>query len=382
MALLSTARPEPGVERSRPSVEALLGPAGNSIAFLRFALAALVVLHHAFVLNGRAAPLEASTGGQADLGIIAVTGFFVLSGFLIARSATRTHPARYLWHRALRILPAFWVCLIVCAALFGPIFWLHEHGTFDGYLSIQDGSPVGFVLANAGLYIHQTTVDTVLDTNPYKHAINGSLWTLSYEATWYLITGVLAVIGILGRRWLALLVVGGLAVAALTSGSTPLGSVPLLGYGLISRFGPAFCLGILAYVWRHRIPLNDRLAIVAVILMIVSGLTRTVPLVGVPALAYALLWASWRLPLRHFDARFDLSYGLYIYAFPVQQLLAMLGSRRLPTLVDFVLVLAITSALAVVSAVVVEQPALRLNHWTPRLRREIVPDEPSLVSEA
>jgi peptidoglycan/LPS O-acetylase OafA/YrhL len=362
-------------------VAALLGPNGNSIGFLRFALAALVVVHHAYVLNGRTPPLGARFGNQLDLGIIAVTGFFVLSGFLISRSAERTHPVRYLWHRMLRILPGFWVCLIVCAVVFGPIFWAGGHGGLAGYMTIEERPPAGYVLENAALYINQTTIDTVLAGNPYPHTIDGSLWTLSYEFVWYLIAGVAAVLGVLRRRWVALIVIGALAIGSLTAGSTALGSIPLLGYGLVSRFGVAFCLGILAWVWRDRIPLDDRLAAIAGVLLVVSALTRTVPLIGVPALAYGLLWAAWRLPLRRFDARFDLSYGLYIYAFPVQQLLAMLGSRRLPTFVDIVLVLAITSVLALASAIVIEQPALRLKHWTPRLGRRIASDDPPLVME-
>jgi peptidoglycan/LPS O-acetylase OafA/YrhL len=362
-------------------VAALVGPEGNSIGFLRFALASLVIVHHAYVLNGRNPPLLAATGGQVDLGIIAVTGFFVLSGFLITRSAERTHPLRYVWHRMLRILPAFWVCLIVCAFVFGPIFWAGDHGRLDGYLSIAERPPAGYVIDNAALYIHQTTIDTVLDTNPYPHTIDGSLWTLSYEFVWYLIAGMAAVLGILRRPWAALVVVGALAIVSLTAGSNGFGSIPLLGYALISRFGVAFCIGILAWVWRDRIPLDDRFAAIAGVLLVASALTRTVPLVGVPALAYCLFWAARRLPLRRFDARVDLSYGLYIYAFPVQQLLAMLGSRRLPTLVDIAFVLAITSALALISAIAIEQPALRLKHWTPRLGRRIASDDPPLVME-
>jgi peptidoglycan/LPS O-acetylase OafA/YrhL len=85
-----------GFGGSATSVDAILGPDGNSIGFLRYALAALVVLHHAFVLNGHPPPLTASSGQTIDLGILAVTGFFVLSGFLITRSAERTSPGRYL----------------------------------------------------------------------------------------------------------------------------------------------------------------------------------------------------------------------------------------------------------------------------------------------
>ena len=356
--------------------DAILGPGGNSIGFLRYGLAALVVVHHAFVLNGRPDPSTAWTKGQFDLGIVAVSGFFVLSGFLIARSADRTRPLRFLWHRLLRIMPAFWVCLIVSALLFAPMFWIVERGSLAGFGSIEQRPPLGYVVANAGLFINQTTIDSLLSANPYRSAVNGSLWTLSYEFVWYLITGALAIAGVLGRPRLAAAVIAVLIGLHFAGDGNPVSSVPVVGYGIASRFGPAFGLGILAYLWRARLPLDDRLALAAAVAIVVGVLTGSVPVVSVPALAYLLLWAAWRLPIRRFDSRWDLSYGLYIYAFPVQQGLALLGSPRLPILISAALALAIASGLALVSYVVVERPALRLKHWTPRFGRGVTTAEP------
>jgi len=118
-------------------------------------------------------------------------------------------------------------------------------------------------------------------------------------------------------------------------------------------------------------------------LMLLAGVMATSVPMGLGALpiAYLVLWLGAALPLQGMARRHDISYGMYIYAFPVQQLLAMLGSRRLPTPVDIALVLAITSVLAVVSAIAIEQPALRLKHWTPRLGRRFASDDPPLVTE-
>ena len=370
------------IPRFAATGEAILGPGGNSIGFLRYVLAALVVVHHAFVLNGLPDPSTAWTKGQFDLGIVAVTGFFVLSGFLIARSADRTRPLRYLWHRLLRIMPAFWVCLIVSALVFAPTFWIVEHGSLAGFRSIEHRPPLGYVIANAGLFINQTAIDGMLSTNPYRSAINGSLWTLSYEFVWYLITGALAIAGVLGRPRLAVAVIAVLIGLHFAGDSNPLSSVPVVGYGIASRFGPAFGLGIRAYLWRAKVPRADRLAVVAAAAMVVGVVSRTVPFVSVPALAYLLLWAAWRLPVRQFDSRWDLSYGLYIYAFPVQQGLALLGSPQLPVPVSAALALAIASGLALISYVVVERPALRLKHWTPRFGRAVTTARPAFVGEA
>jgi peptidoglycan/LPS O-acetylase OafA/YrhL len=85
-------------------------------------------------------------------------------------------------------------------------------------------------------------------------------------------------------------------------------------------------------------------------------------------MAYLILWAAWRLPFRRFDLRWDVSYGVYIYAFPVQQGLALLGAATLPVALLFPLALAATLPFAFASYVLIERPALRLKSWTPSIR--------------
>ncbi len=98
------------------SIEKSFDPRRNSLNFLRVALAVAVVFSHALTLGGFGSEV---IGDKTTLGTAAVYGFFGISGFLIAGSATRNHVGRYLWQRCLRILPAFWVCLIVTAGVFG-----------------------------------------------------------------------------------------------------------------------------------------------------------------------------------------------------------------------------------------------------------------------
>lgn len=364
--------------RSAP-LEEILGRNGNSIGFLRFALAAAVIVHHGFVLAGHSDPLGRRSGGVIDLGILAVTGFFVLSGLLIARSADRTSAARFLWHRVLRIMPGFWVCLVVVAAGFGPFFALVERGSLAGYLSPPQYGPIDYVVSNAALVVGQTRIDGLLAGNPYPFGINGSLWTLPYEFAWYLLAGALAVAGLLRRRVLATIVLVVLVLPQNVHLTQPLASVPGLGFALLSRFGLAFALGIAVYLWRDRIRLDDRLAVLAVAAGIVSLFTGTFATVGVTAYGYVLLWAAWRLPLRRFDARRDLSYGVYIYAFPVQQALALVGLSALPTPAYIALSLAATLPFAWASYRFVEEPALRLKHWSPQRLR---PAEPAPAEAA
>ena len=343
----------------RGVVADLLGPGGNAIGLLRFSLALLVVIHHTRVLGGFGSdPVLRFARGQADLGVFAVAGFFTISGFLVTRSAERSSLARYLWHRALRVFPAFWVCLLVIALLFGPFFWLHDHGSLAGYADTPDAPPLGYLANNIYLLINQTRIDHLLAGNPYPTAINGSLWTLAYEFSWYLVVAVIAAFGLLRRRAVILGLIAFLVVSYLLSADV-LGGIPILGYALTSRFGLAFSLGMAAYLWRERIPLDDRLAVVAAVVFVVTLRFGFFSTLGMAALAYGMLWAAWRLPFRRFGSRFDLSYGVYIYAFPTQQTIALLGGHRLGAPLFLVASLVGILPLAFLSQVLVERPALR-----------------------
>src|SRR4051794_17516783 len=99
-------------------------PRSNAFGFLRLALAVLVIFSHSFPVGGFGTDaLEVFTKGRHTIGLAAVGMFFVLSGFLITRSAASgVSVLRFLWHRFLRIFPGYWVCLIVCGFIFAPYF--------------------------------------------------------------------------------------------------------------------------------------------------------------------------------------------------------------------------------------------------------------------
>ena len=330
---------------------------GNAIGFLRFALAALVVFHHARVLGtGGADPILRATRGQADLGVLAVAGFFALSGFLITRSAEHVSVPRYLWHRVLRIMPAYWVCLVVIAIGVGPILWLADHGTVAGYLGAKP-SAAGYVVHNAVLALGQTRIDDLLAGNRYPRTLDGSLWTLAYEFSWYLIVAALAATRLLRPRVVALLVLYVVVQAA--TGWHLVASVPVIGYPFGSRFAVAFACGMLAYLARERLPMDDRLGVLAGVVTLVTLRFGAFSSLGMVAYAYLALWAAWRIPFRRFGARHDVSYGLYIYAFPMQQVLARF-LPRLPYLAFVAATFALTLPLAWLSHLLVEAPALRM----------------------
>jgi len=354
----------------------------NSIGFLRWTLAALVVVDHSFPVGGFSGGVDPTwtlTRGQDSLGGIAVAGFFVLSGFLVTRSwFSSASVFRFVWRRFLRIFPGFWVCLIATVFVFAPIAWWHEHGTLTGLFSLEADSPRHYVTANFWLHIHQWNIDHMFSSSQfantgYEVAWNGSLWTLVYEFKCYLLLAGLGLAGVLTLpsvvAILTLICYGFMLSWKINPEWAPL-LLPILGDVNVARFLFLFLLGSLFALYADRIVIDDRLGILALLLTGLSLRQGGWLLIGYPAFAYLLMWASIRLPLAWFERPGDFSYGTYIYAFPVQMLLAESGLRRHGVGAFVAGSIGATTVVAVASWHLIEKRALRLKNWRlPVLRR-------------
>ncbi|WP_116112018.1 acyltransferase family protein [Austwickia chelonae] len=165
---------------------------------LRLLLAAFVAVAHGMQIAHGYQPRL----GHTDLGTLAVDGFFVLSGFLVAGSFLRLScPVRYARHRALRILPGFWTCLVVTALVMAPLLSVLEGGTPGQVFSGEAPSGL-YVLDNAFLLIRDYAVAGLPTGTHTPGVINGSLWTLWFEAVCYVLVMALGWAGGLrsGRR--------------------------------------------------------------------------------------------------------------------------------------------------------------------------------------
>lgn len=361
---------------ARPTLGRVFDPRHNSLGFLRFLLAAMVLLTHSFPLGGFSGgrdPMFGWTRGQDHFGGIAVGGFFVISGFLITRSlASAPSLPNYLWRRFLRVFPGFWVCLLVTAFVLGPLGWYLERDTVAGYLS-ADPSAVDYVRRNFWLTINQYNIGDLLADTPYGRtgalAFNGSLWTLIYEVKMYLALGLLGLVGVVRRaRPVVLVLLAGIWLVQLAEVLSPggAGRVATVFADLqLVRLSLAFLLGAAMFLYRDVVVMSRRGAVLAVVALVASVRLDVYMVVGVVALAYLWFWLAVYLPLQRFADRGDFSYGLYIYAFPVQQLFAVLGVHRHGLVPYFALCLAVTLVLAVASWFLVERPFLDLKDARP-----------------
>jgi peptidoglycan/LPS O-acetylase OafA/YrhL len=333
----------------------------NNLTALRWFAAGLVLYGHAFVFLGLPEPLFLQWVPMGPLGVYI---FFAISGYLVAQSWDRDpHVLRFLAKRALRIFPGLAVCTLLSVLVLGPLlttldagtYWRNEHTR--GYLT------------NMALYITYH-LPGVFANNRLPHAVNGSLWSLPVEFFMYLL---LALLGLLAAAFKAVSnrllawAVGVMALvfmllAALWAGTTnealvmyrtDLRQVPMCGvYFLVGA--SLYCFKLTKYFTLSNV-------LLALVLWLCLGVQPhwfamaawvVLPFV---VLAFGLALQPWLVRMH----AHDYSYGIYIYAFPVQQtLVSFWPEMALPAYLLSTLV--ITVALAALSWHFVEKPALKL----------------------
>ena len=335
----------------------------NNLTALRWFAACLVLYGHAHAFLGLPEVLFMQI---VPMGLLGVYIFFAISGYLVAQSWSRDpHVLRFMAKRALRIFPGLVVCTLLSVLVLGPLltsldanaYWQNEHTL--GYLS------------NIALYISYH-LPGVFANNAWPHAVNGSLWSLPVEFFMYLL---LALIGLVGAMVQAALniqratawLVGGMsllfiALAALWALPTQEAMVVYrTDLRHIPMCGVYFMVGASLYCfqWEKHFTLSN------VLLALVAWLSlshRTqwfamaswlvLPFV---VMAFGLARHPW---LGRMHTR-DYSYGIYIYAFPVQQTVASFWPQ-MPLPAYLLSTFVITVALAAISWHFVEKPALKL----------------------
>lgn len=350
----------------------------NALGFIRLVLAFAVLVSHTFPLGGFGHdPGGTLSRGQATLGSLAVAGFFGISGYLITKSGMSADIMQFLWRRFLRIFPAFLVVLLASAFILGPLIWKLDGHSFWAYFDESQGDgPWNYVFANWTLKVGAWSAHEVFGaTTPYgatvgRGVINGSMWTLTHEWTCYLVVGALLVTGILKRA--RVLVVA--MTAVIFAGQIALLTIPgemsslfdPLGLQLIALAYP-FAIGAIFAVYSRSIPLNAVLGAISGVLLFGSLLLGGYALIGVPAGVYFALWLGSALPgaLRKVGQKNDYSYGVYLLAFPAQQVLAYAGLYKLGIVPMMVGAAIVVAGLSWLSWHFVEKRALALKDWGP-----------------
>jgi peptidoglycan/LPS O-acetylase OafA/YrhL len=330
----------------------------NNLDVIRFVAAAAVIYGHAFPLNSAGSPGFLSNSVQT----IGVKVFFMLSGLLIAQSwLSDPHVLRFAARRALRLFPALAVVLLLSVFVLGPVFTtlpLREY--FSNERTWR-------YLGNIGLNI---TYDLpgVFAANPYKNAVNGSLWSLPVEVCMYLATPVVLTLATLLRRprlvlWLVTIVS---VLASAWFVRTPGHQSDFVAYGIgltsLLDVAPFFAVGALCCVegWQKKVSPQTAVLVFFLAVMFPSltpVVDELVLMVLVPVLVLGLGFAE--NPRFARAGRFgDVSYGLYLYGFAVQQVVTALAGKAISPQLNAAIALVICIVCAWASWHLVEKRAL------------------------
>lgn len=359
------ARPPQAPQRGflGPPLGALTAGRDNNLNLIRMIAAAAVLVSHAFPIArgfGVAEPLQATLG--MTLGTAAVCLFFAASGFLIAQSWDRSPGVgAFLAARALRIFPALAVVAVLTALVLGPLVTVLPVSAY-----FADPATGFYVMRNVTLVSLQYGLPGVFADHPYPAVINGSLWTLFHELTCYGLVFAAGIGGLLTGGWRGGALIGaGLAACALWLWTPGLhDEVPGWVSARLGQLVPLavpFMTGMALYLWRDRIPLGWPAGTA------LAALAWALRDTGLWLFAFNLALAYWTFLLacrvggavRWYNRLGDYSYGVYIWAFPMQQLAVYLWGPMDPW-TNIALASAPTLVLAVLSWHLVEKPALAL----------------------
>jgi peptidoglycan/LPS O-acetylase OafA/YrhL len=339
-------------------LEERLRDRGNNFDVLRLLAASLVLFSHSYALTASAEPFADVSGWT--LGEVGVVMFFAMSGFLISKSwSDQPRLLPFSVKRALRILPALAVAVTVTVFVVGPLFTTLPLSSY-----FTDPTTWIYWIRASLLVTFFGTLPGVFEHNPYPDAVNGSLWTLPVEATCYALAAALGTLGLLRRS--GVLVALGLLLIVFVTPLSPLSSAPAGGttggnLTLVVMLGATFVLGSLAYSLRARLHLSWIFVGVLVAVWVATWGGSWTKVTGVLAVGFGVLVFAFRTPawLRRLTAPGDLSYGIYVYAFPVQQSVAAIWPSVHP-LAMFAIAFPVTYGLAFLSWRLVERPALAL----------------------
>lgn len=326
----------------------------NSLDLLRLMAAILVLYSHQYALSGLPEP---SFFGWNSFGGAGVTIFFFLSGMLVWSSWERdSNWRRFFVRRSLRIFPALWFVVLVSVLLLGPLF---STLPLDAYFTNVET----WRYLSTALLVPRNVLPGVFSDNPFPHVVNGSLWTLPVEFLCYISVAVLGSVKFMPRNTL---IGANLVLVVLLSTYASL----IIG----KRFSPHF--EMLAIFWfgafygycltpSQSELRTKRLGLILVAFSIFIFLflgPRGVERFAMLLFSAIAVHFALKRPLgsKLTDYIGDLSYGVYIFAFPVQQIVVHWGKEMNYSLLTlFLISLCVTIAFAYASWHFIEQRALR-----------------------
>ena len=307
---------------SSPTLGELAVGKDNNFNLLRLLAAFAVLISHSFAMLGHPEPFAATVG--KNLGAMAVDIFFVASGFLVGASLIRTQNiGDYLRARALRIFPALWVMLLLTVLVLGA-----AHSRLETITYFSDSQTWHYLWKNFflmfGVEFH---LPGLFETNRLRGIVNGSLWSMIYELSMYVLLLLSWMVYVVARKFLRIRYAALAGVSGLAVGLYLTDQYYLLEHMQLLRFAWFFFVGTAFYLLRYQIRMATNLMclIVALAIITLTSSGHHFLMFYYLVLPYCLFYLAY-IPagkLRSYNRVGDYSYGVYLYAFPIQQVLVL-----------------------------------------------------------
>ncbi len=331
----------------------------NNFNFIRLLLAILVIFSHSFeLINGQVnEEILIKIFHTISFGQLAVDGFFTLSGYLIVQS-WYLNPNTYIFlkSRILRIYPGFIIATLICIFIVGPI---GSDDTAKYFLSVN-----WLVILKNILFLHKPDFYPVFSGWPDPE-LNRSMWTIAYEFKCYLLVLMLGIAGVIHnkRYWLII----SLCINFLFLYSQIKNNINFFDYNFqikndFIRLASFFFTGGCYYLFKEQIKITRSvyfcLSIIVVIGLFSNLFSENILVLAGSSMLFLLANStiSW---LSFFQKLPDVSYGVYLYGWPVQKLLIFYINEISPWEVLIIGTL-LSILLGWFSWVVVEKPCIKL----------------------
>lgn len=325
----------------------------NNLDLIRLLAAALVIWSHAYPIvlgKGAEQPLTRLTYNQMSLGDLGVAIFFVLSGFLVSQSMIRLNDLTiYSKARILRIFPGLIFCVLISIFIIGPLF-----STFNPADYFTISSAYSYLIATTTLNFLSPFLPGVFEQNPYGAFINGSLWTLKYELICYITLALGWKLGLIQRNRVYIVCLACTLIYISTN---------IQHLENLAKLSLYFFTGALFYFYRDKIHLDSRWVLVSACALLLTNYLGFLNLAFSVFGGYIIIYFGYRWSeVINCTKHGDLSYGMYIYGWPVQQML-IASFPEMTVLQNIIFSIALAVPFAYTSWHCIEKPFMRLRKY-------------------
>jgi peptidoglycan/LPS O-acetylase OafA/YrhL len=300
-------------------LQKILNKENNNLDIFRLLAACLVIYGHAYALSPEPgySDIIARTTQFDYSGSLAVKIFFFLSGLVVTNSLLeKVNPIQFVISRFFRVWPALCITVITSALLFGPLLTTLPLSEYFNNKEI-------FKYIYKNIFLHPTyELPGVFIDNPYKSIVNGSLWIIPYEIAAYLILISLFVLGLFKSRILPIFMFIIILIDPLLKNKLLFTWLPH-NYE-ISLLAPCFAFGSLLAFYKEKVIIDIYVVIGTwVLFLIFKSQTYHFYFLYLAIFISLLYFATLDFVIK-LKPSFDISYGIYLWGFPVQQLIASL----------------------------------------------------------